>query len=185
MELSGRVSLALQSKNLQLSQWELVLSDLLHSIRSLLCTATNETPHEKMFKHNGNSASGQSLPKWLMKQGNVLMKRHNRASKYDLLVDEVELFHSNVDYAHVKLPDGRETTVSTKHLAPYGVHSDSEQNSCDKGLFKQSENQCENNQPVVEPTINPQDYIDAPIESCSNQDNILKENTVLRTKKKR
>lgn len=118
------VTLAVQSKHLELAQWEQVLPDVLHSIRSLLCTATNETPHERLFRYSRKSASGQSLPKWLMTPGNVLMKRHNRASKFDPLVDEVELLHSNTDYAHVKLPDGRETTVSTKHLAPYGLFSD-------------------------------------------------------------
>ena len=34
------------------------------------------------------------------------------------LVDEVELLQANPHYAHVRYPDGRETTVETKHLAP-------------------------------------------------------------------
>lgn len=59
-----------------------------------------------------------------MNPGTVLMKRHGRISKFEPLVDEVELLHSNIDYAHVKLPSGRETTVSTKHLAPYCRQSD-------------------------------------------------------------
>ena len=38
----------------------------------------------------------------------------------DPLVDEVELLQANPHYANVRYPDGRETTVSTKHLAPKG-----------------------------------------------------------------
>lgn len=118
------ITLALESKGLQISQWELVLPDVLHSIRSLLSTSTNETPHERFLKFSRRSTSGQSLPNWLMEPGNVLMKRHARNSKYEPLVSEVELLQSNIDYAHVRLPDGRETTVSTKHLAPCGQNLD-------------------------------------------------------------
>ena len=44
------VKLALKSRNLDSPQWELVLPDALHSIRSLLCIAANQTPHERFFK---------------------------------------------------------------------------------------------------------------------------------------
>ena len=44
----------------------------------------------------------------------VLMKRNVRWSKYEPQVDEVELVKANHHYAHVKFPDGREATVSTK-----------------------------------------------------------------------
>ena len=47
-----------------------------------------------------------------------LLKRQVRSSKTDPLVDEVELLEANPNYAHVRYPDGRETTVSIKHLAP-------------------------------------------------------------------
>ena len=39
------------------------------------------------------------------------MKRNVRQSKYDPLVDEVNLIEANPQYAHVRLPDDRETTV--------------------------------------------------------------------------
>ena len=38
------VQLALKSHNLQISNWEMVLPSVLHSIRSLMLTATNTTP---------------------------------------------------------------------------------------------------------------------------------------------
>jgi hypothetical protein len=41
----------------------------------------------------------------------VLMKKHVCASKYDPLVEEVDLIEADPDYAYVKLADGRDTTV--------------------------------------------------------------------------
>ena len=117
------ISLALKSEKLPTALWEKVLPNALHSIRSLLCTATNETPHERFFLFNRRSSTGTTLPQWLSSPGPVLLKRNVRHSKYDPLVDEVELLESNPKYAHVRLPDGRETTVSLHQLAPIGETS--------------------------------------------------------------
>lgn len=117
------ITLALASKGLNERQWETVLSEALHSIRSLLCTATNATPHEKLFSFQRRSPSGHSLPTWLSEPGPVLLRRHVRNSKYDPFVDEVELLEANPHYAHVRFDDGRESTVSTRNLAPVGVPS--------------------------------------------------------------
>jgi transposase InsO family protein len=114
------IMLALRTNNIKTEQWEKVLDSALHSIRSLLCTATNATPHERMFNHPRRSFNGSSLPTWLTKSGPVLMKKHVRNSKYDTLVEEVELIEANPEYAYVRLQNGRETTVSTRHLAPRG-----------------------------------------------------------------
>lgn len=117
------INLSLKSRNLPTERWEEVLPVSLHAVRSLLCTATNETPHERMFKHPRRSTSGTSIPTWLTSPGTVLLKKHVRGSKYDPLVEEVELLECNPDYAHVRYPDGRETTVSVRHLAPRGTES--------------------------------------------------------------
>lgn len=124
------VRLALKTRNLNVSQWEVVLADALHSVRSLLCTTTNCTPHERFFKHCRRSSSGCTLPSWLTCKGPALLKRQVRHSKNDPLVDEVEIVDTNPEYAHVKLPDGRITTVSLKHLAP----ASSEQLGLNSGL---------------------------------------------------
>ena len=81
-------------------------------------SATNETPHERFFRFPRRSSSGASIPTWMAEPGAVLLKRHVRPTKADPLVDEVELLQANPHYAFVRYPDGRETTVSTKHLAP-------------------------------------------------------------------
>ena len=59
-----------------------------------------------------------SVPSWLTTLGLVLLKHQVRNSKFDPLVDEVELIEANPKYAHVGYPDGREDTVATKFLAP-------------------------------------------------------------------
>ena len=97
--------------------WETVLQDALHSTRSLLCTSTNSTPHERFFRFQRRSMLGKSLPNWLLNPGPVFLRNHVR-NKGDPLCEEVELIESNFSFAHVRFPDGRETTVSTKDLAP-------------------------------------------------------------------
>ncbi|GFY06658.1 putative retrovirus-related pol polyprotein from transposon opus [Trichonephila clavipes] len=114
------IQLALRSNSMKTEQWEGVIQTALHSIRSLLCTATNATPHERMFSHPRRSHNACSIPTWLTKPGPVLMKNQMRANKYEPIVQEVELIEANPDYAHVKLGYGRETTVSIRHLAPRG-----------------------------------------------------------------
>ena len=112
------INLALKSLSLPVTQWESVLPAAMHSIRSLLCTNTNETPHERMFKYARRSVNGQSTPSWLLTPGPVLLKQMVRQSKYDPLVEEVELLHANPSYAHIRDKDGVERTVSVRHLAP-------------------------------------------------------------------
>nr|XP_026485607.1 uncharacterized protein LOC113393110 [Vanessa tameamea] len=114
------VQLAIRSKNMSIENWELALPQALHSIRSLLCTATNCTPHERMFTHTRKSANGVSVPSWLINSEHALMRKCNRTNKYQPLVEEVELIHVNPDYSHIRLSDGRETTVSNRNLAPLG-----------------------------------------------------------------
>ena len=111
------VQLALRSKDLDISQWEAVLPEALHSIRSLLCTATNDTPHNRLFNFPRKS-SGSPLPSWLQERGRVLLRKHVKQSKYDDLCDEVELVDSNPTYARVRLQNGVEKNVSLRDLAP-------------------------------------------------------------------
>ena len=107
-----------KTRGVDVKHWESVLPDALHGIRSLLCTATNTTPHERMFNFQRRSASGESIPSWL-NPGPVFLKQHVRKSKYDPSVVKVELLEANPNYAHVRHPDGRESTVSLRDVAPY------------------------------------------------------------------
>lgn len=113
------IQLSLRSKNLSTENWERVLKDALHCVRSLLCTATNATPHEKLFTYPRRSPNGDSLPSWLSTPGPVLVKKHVRISKTDPLVEEAELIESNPYYSLIRRADGGTSTVSNRHLAPF------------------------------------------------------------------
>jgi len=112
------VKLALKTKNQPTCQWESVLPEALHSVRSILCTATYATPHERFFNVERCPALGSSVPTWLRSPGRVFLKRNIRSSKYEPLVDEAELIHATPSYAHVRLRNGRETTVSLRDITP-------------------------------------------------------------------
>ena len=89
------VEMSLKSKNLHTKYWQVVLPDVLHSIRSLLCTATNETSHGRLFRLPRRSSSDASIPTWTAEPGAVLLKRHVRSNKADPIVDEVRLLQAN------------------------------------------------------------------------------------------
>ena len=59
---------------------------------------------------------GKSLSSWLQQKRPVLLRRFVR-NKDELLVDEVDLLDANPNFAHIRFPDGRESTVSTTDLA--------------------------------------------------------------------
>ena len=83
---------------------------------SLISTSTNCTPHERMFNFKRRTSTGTSLPTWLSHLEPVFLKRHVRLSKYDPLVDEVEL--ANPSYAHIRHKNGSQSTVSLRDLIP-------------------------------------------------------------------
>ena len=62
--------------------WEAVLPEALHAVRSLLCTATNATPHERFLEFNRRSTSGRALPSFLIQQGPVLLRRFIRSKRF-------------------------------------------------------------------------------------------------------
>lgn len=112
------IQVTLHSRNLKQSDWEDVLPDALHSIRSLLCTTTNETPHERMFNYTRKSTSGRSIPSWV-KPGPIYIRNQPRKSKNDPIVTSATLIHANPEYAHVRLQSGVETTVNLRDIAQH------------------------------------------------------------------
>ena len=67
------LNLATKSRNTPIERWEEVLPIVLHSLRLLLCTATNATPHERLFLYSRKSAFGMSVPTFLSSPGPVLL----------------------------------------------------------------------------------------------------------------
>ncbi|XP_045766956.1 uncharacterized protein LOC123868459 [Maniola jurtina] len=117
------IQLSLRSKGLSVENWEVVLKDALHCVRSLLCTATNATPHEKLFTYPRRSPNGDSLPSWLT-PGPILVKKNIRSSKTDPLVEEAELLETNPYYSLIRRDNGETSTVSNRQLAPFPSSTD-------------------------------------------------------------
>ena len=109
---------ALKNRNLVASEWESILPQVLHSICSLLCTATTVTPHQRFLGFQRRSAVGIAVPSWLSSPGLILVKRHVRGSKYEPLVEEADQIHATSSYTHVRFRNGHETKVSLRDVAP-------------------------------------------------------------------
>lgn len=73
-----------------------------------------------MFIHVRKYYNGSPLLTWLTQPSPILMKNHIHVTKYESIVQEVELTGTNSDYAHIKLSIGRETTISIPHLVLKG-----------------------------------------------------------------
>ena len=91
--------------------WETVLLDVLPSIWSLLSMATNVSPHERFLCFQHCSAAGKAIPTWLTTPEPALLRRSMRQSKFEPLIDEVELIETNPHYAHTRYPNRQEDTV--------------------------------------------------------------------------
>ena len=100
------------------------ISNALNAIRTLPCTSTNATPHERFFSFQRRSSTGTSLPSWLAQPGIILLKHHVRRSEHDPLVSRVKLIKANPQYAQIETAEGRQSTVSLRDLAPAGNTSD-------------------------------------------------------------
>ena len=123
--ISKAITCLLHSRNLPQSAWDKVLPEALSSIRGLLCTATGETPHSRLFQFDRRSSFGQSLPSWLQNDKPAFLKNFVR-NKDDAIVTPVQIQETiNPHYARVQFPNGRVDTVSTSDVAPgvQPVHS--------------------------------------------------------------
>lgn len=127
------IRLALHARKLPTESWEMVLPDALHSMRSLLCTSTNVTPHERFFTFPRKATYGKSMPSWLLTSQSALLKKAVVQSKYDPITEAVELVHTNPEYARVRHANGNESTVSLRRLAPMAEEEESGLSSEDNG----------------------------------------------------
>ena len=116
------VTPTLKSRGLGLEQGKCALPDALSSICASLCMSMplNAAPHERLFTHPRRHTGDSLRPDWQIYPGTVLLKRRARKSKYEPLVEMVELLDAGPGRAHGRHPDGRETAVSIRHPAPAG-----------------------------------------------------------------
>lgn len=119
------INLALRSFSKSKEQWEKVLPAALSSIRSLLCTSTNSTPHDRLMKFQRSSVNGTDLPEFLLQPGEQILHRRHIKYKGDPPTETVKLVETISPYfARVEFPNGRIDTVSTRHLAPGPIARD-------------------------------------------------------------
>ena len=111
------IKLALRTNGLKIANWEMVIPEVLHSLRSLLCTATNEVPHDRFFNFSHCLMFGTNAPIWMTEPGPVYVRKHVR-DKYDPVVEEMDLLNANPNYAAVRSPEGCVVTVSARDTAP-------------------------------------------------------------------
>ena len=110
------IKLILKERKMDKSKWENVLHEALSSIRTLLSTATNETPHDRLFKFARSSIIGTDLPSFLTVPGrNIFLKRFNIA-KNETPVERVTLVETLSPYlARTERSNGTINTDSTRH----------------------------------------------------------------------
>ena len=97
--------------------WHSYLQKALQAQRTLLNPRTNATPHAKMFTFDRqfhDSVDGHT-PSWLSDSDKVIF---NDISIDPPLAQEVQLIQSNDSSAQIKLLDGQNLEVDTKHLYP-------------------------------------------------------------------
>lgn len=112
------VKCLLHARKLPQSMWEQILPEALNASRTLLCTVTNESPHDRMFKFNRKDAEGFNLPHWLDAGREAYCRRFVR-NKEDPLLQPVKILQViNPHFARIEREDGHVDTVSTHHLSP-------------------------------------------------------------------
>ena len=131
-----------------------------------------------MFNYQRKSATGYSVPSWLSEPGKVLLKRFVKNSKYEPDVTEVELLEANPQYVHIKYPNGRESTVSLRHLAPIERNDNSKNNN---NIFeKQIEIPIVEHLPVSDERINIENNEPIDKETFENINTCVEQNIPLR-----
>ena len=90
-----------------------------------------------MFNFERRSSTVTALPVWLCEPGEVLLKQFRGRSKYDPIVEVVELLEANPTHARIRHRDGREDSVALRHLARF-PRSDRPQDSAENVLLDES-----------------------------------------------
>ena len=111
------IQISLHFRNIKLSGWEDILPDAFHSIRSILCSTTNVTSHERLFKYTHKSTFRTPIPTWA-KPGSIFIRNHTKSSKYDPPVTPATLLEIKPHDAYVHLPSGVKITVNIRDIAP-------------------------------------------------------------------
>ena len=95
------ITKAFKTQRLTINELDNVLLQAFHSIHTLLSTATNVTPHERLINYTRRSSCGSSTA------GKVPLKRHVKQSNFDPIVVEAERIESNLCYGNIRLQNDK------------------------------------------------------------------------------
>ena len=105
-ESFGRGSYATFIRGLTGDRWKEMLSDVLASIRTLICTATNSTPNDRFFGFPRRRSSALRIANWLAPDNNIYVKNFVR-NKSDPLVKPAKVVEViNDQFVRVQRPSG-------------------------------------------------------------------------------
>ena len=74
------IKLALRTRGLKTSQWEMAIPEFLHGLWSLVRTATSEFSHDRFFKFTHRSMFDTTVPTWMSEPGPVYVRKHARVA---------------------------------------------------------------------------------------------------------
>ena len=117
--LCTAINCKLHSRGFLPDKWESVMDQSLASMRCLLSTATNESPHQRFFAFDRRSSVGFSTPKWMQPGKTVYLKQYVRPAKDHPLVSPTKIIETiGESFARVQFSNNRVDTISTSGLAP-------------------------------------------------------------------
>ena len=94
----------------------MVIPEVLYSLRSLLCRATNEVFDDRFLNFSRRFIFGTHTPISMTEHGPVYVHKQVR-DESDPVVEEMDVLHANQNYAVVRLSKGREVTVSARDIS--------------------------------------------------------------------
>ena len=116
----------LHSRGLTEDRWEEMLPDVLASIRTLICTATNSTPHDRFFGFPRRRSSALRIANWLAPDNNIYVKTFVR-NKSDPPVKPAHVVEViNDQFVRVQRPSGMIDTVSLSKALHGSINASSE-----------------------------------------------------------
>jgi len=111
------VKLMIECKGLRNNQWDLVINEALNAQRSLLCTSTGSSPHDRLFGFKrkllpcfDNKKLDLSSDKF------VYVRNFLRKSKNDPISVKAKLLNFNPSYSVIQYLDGRISNVNNKDI---------------------------------------------------------------------
>jgi transposase InsO family protein len=110
------ITLELEQLKLSMHQWDTVVDRALASIRALINTSTNETPHSRMFVFAHNRVFNES--NYVEAEKEMYLRKFVRNKSDPLVAEKVTIVNYNPNYSDILHANGRSDRVSNNDLTP-------------------------------------------------------------------